>query len=460
VIEPEEGWVLFHNGTIRLGDERGTTAEALLAKDGRVFLAGEEQRLRSLVGAAAREVDLGGGFAVPGLQDAHGHVEALGALLEGVGHDPAAGAGAGPPPRSPRAGCGGVGSSRPATVRRRILRAQALLLSLGLTGVHDLGLSPTAAEVYAELARTGELRLRVAGYLDGDDGLPRGAKPVSEGPAGRFRVVGARLSADGELDGHDAALERDYADRPGHRGRLRASAEQLEERVRACLAAGLQPAVHAVGDRAARVALDAIERALADPVGRPAPVAGPRLEHAPLVAPPDRWRLQRLGVVPSVQPGRALAGEAWAAARLGAERLREADRWTRLAPDTDRLALGSDFPRGSPDPLAGLAGARRDGGLTAEEALHGATRGAAGAVGEGASRGRLVPGSFADLTVLDADPVAGSPAELLAARVRLTVVEGEVVYRSPAAARAEARGNPRPGGGLDGALPLSSGQEP
>jgi len=133
----------------------------------------------------------------------------------------------------------------------------------------------------------------------------------------------------------------------------------------------------------------------------------------------------------------------WAPERLGEERVPGAYAWRRLAPDTSVLAFGSDFPVEDPNPLAGLYAAvtrqtvagTPEGGfpervhrLSMQEALAGFTTGAARAVHQEDRRGRLAPGYFADLTVIDRDPFEVPPAELLSARVLMTVVNGEVVF--------------------------------
>ena len=118
-----------------------------------------------------------------------------------------------------------------------------------------------------------------------------------------------------------------------------------------------------------------------------------------------------------------------------------------LAPELGRLAFGSDFPNYDPDPLRGLYAARTrgeetEGGPPSDRvpfpqtldplsALSGYTSGAAFACRQDARRGRLSVGFAADLTVLTVDPIACAPEELLDARVRMTVVNGEIVYRSP-----------------------------
>ena len=133
----------------------------------------------------------------------------------------------------------------------------------------------------------------------------------------------------------------------------------------------------------------------------------------------------------------------WAEARIGPERILGGYAWKRLRGPHAPLAFGSDFPVESENPLLGLYAARTrtdangkppggwypDQALDGAEALAGFTSGAAHAAREEDRRGKLLPGYFADLTVLDLDPVTCEPAALLDAQVVMTVIEGEVVYR-------------------------------
>jgi len=139
--------------------------------------------------------------------------------------------------------------------------------------------------------------------------------------------------------------------------------------------AGFQPCVHAIGDRANRIVLDAFEAAL-----RSAPSADvrPRVEHAQVLAPEDIPRFAALHVIASMQPTHATSDMPWAEARVGAERLRGAYAWRTLSTSGAMLAFGSDFPVERPEPLEGLyaavARADRDGKTGRRMARRGAPR--------------------------------------------------------------------------------------
>jgi hypothetical protein len=332
-----------------------------------------------------------------------------------------------------------------ATIRRRLLLAQEALLAQGLVCVHDMGIDAQTAEVLVELEREGALRLRVLAYLWANDGLDaataaRFPRPSDLDPGSRLRVVGAKLMLDGALGSRGAALLEPYADAPDETGLLRMDGERFGARVAEVAAAGLQPATHAIGDRANRLALDVYAALLArDPLLR---ALRPRIEHAQVVSAADWARFDELGVVASMQPTHATTDMRWAEDRIGAERLRGAYAWRRLTARADWLAFGSDFPVEPSDPLLGLYAARTrqdadgrppggwlsDQRLCGVEALAAFTSGAARAAREEDERGLLLEGYRADMTVLSVDPIYDAPLALRTAHVLATVVDGEVVF--------------------------------
>ncbi|MEM7308132.1 MAG: amidohydrolase [Planctomycetota bacterium] len=529
--------LLITGGTIHLGDGAGTTVEALLVRDGRVAFAGELAGAVLAAGEDVRPLNLGGATAVPGLQDAHGHLLGLGALLEAVdlqdtrsyeevieriaaraaelapgtwitgrGWDHTRWPDAEFPHHAPlsdrvpdhpvlvsrvdghaalanaralsAAGLDGVLDPVPTVeggrvhvddagratgvlvdtamqlvgrhvpepdagdLRRHLLHAQRKLLAEGLTCVHDMGLSPAELALLRELEASGELRLRVHAYLWGNGGLnaPALAPLLAERGGPCVQLSGVKLMIDGALGSRGAALLHPYHDAPDEVGLLRMEQDELEALVATCAELRLQPAIHAIGDRGNRAVLDAFERQAERDTGFLA--LRPRVEHAQVVAEADWPRFAAMGAIPSMQPRHATSDMRWAGERVGPERLRGAYAWRRLTADNAPLAFGSDFPVEPSAPLLGLYAARTRqdeagqpaGGFQPEqrmsgaEALAGFTSGAAFAVREEDERGQLRPGWFADLTVLDVDPVTCEPARLLDARVLLTVIEGEVVF--------------------------------
>jgi len=328
-----------------------------------------------------------------------------------------------------------------ATRRHRILAAQQALFACGLTGMHDMGTAPETLAVLRELGESGELKLRVASYLWGNEGLaPFGKIEPERDLDAKLRIVGAKLMVDGALGSRGAALLEDYADAPGERGLLQQSSEAFQARVDEVFAAGLQPAAHAIGDAGNRRVLDAYALALSKEkkLGR----LRPRLEHAQVVAREDWVRFGTLGVIPSMQPTHATSDMRWAETRLGPERVEGAYAWKRLAGPSAPLAFGSDFPVERPHPLEGIyaavtradregqppGGWHPDQRLDVHAALAAFTDGSAYAAHEETRRGKLLVGYAADLSVFDRDPLVGEPRVLLEAQPMMTVVDGEIVW--------------------------------
>ena len=539
--EPGPPETLFYNGHIYLGAPEWKQVDALLVRDDRVVAAGTEEEVKH---ASKRQfvnhVDLDGGWAVPGLQDAHGHVEGYGASLENVdlrgvasfdevvarvkstaakltagtwiqgrGWDqnlwpdksfPNHAALSAAVPNHPvclsridghavlvnqraleLAHLDGVAASEDivpggrmlldgdhkptgvfvdngadlfapvipepddATLERRLLLAQEHLLALGITAVHDMGVGPKTLGAMERVREHGRLKMRLIEYLsDAGDASEAtwSAGRIASDARDLLSVVGVKLYADGALGSRGAALLEPYSDDPKNVGLLVTSTETLAARIAVAAKLGLQPAVHAIGDRANRGVLDAYEAQMKlDPNFA---ALRPRIEHAQVVAPADWPRFAALGVIPSMQPTHATSDMRWAVDRLGPERTKGAYAWRRLAPDLSTLAFGSDFPVEKPDPLEGVYAALTrqdangwpDGGFTpdqkldAREALAAFTLGAARAARQEDRRGRLAPGYCADMTVLDVDPLHCEPRALLGEHVRMTVVNGEIAYRA------------------------------
>jgi predicted amidohydrolase YtcJ len=531
---------LFHNGRIYLNDEQNTVATALLVKDGRVIAAGDRAEIEKRPEAAsAKRVDLLQGTAVPGLQDAHGHLEWFAGALEtldlrgapsyaamiervrgvaqkqkegtwivGRGWDQNQWADKALPhhlllssqvPKHPvfllrvdghaalvnkaalvAAKLDGVidpdlkiAGGRVVTddeglasgvlldeaiqcveklipledvkVRlARMMRAQDSLLALGLTAVHDMGTKPATLALLKDMRRAGQLKLRVVSYIWGNGELTDESLkdlPLTDPGVDRLCIPGVKFMADGALGSRGAALFEDYSDAPGERGYLILNESELGARLALIAKRRLQPAVHAIGDRANNMVLNLYETlAAAFPELKD---LRPRIEHAQVVAPKDWPRFPELKVVPSMQPVHAISDMAWAVARLGESRTRGAYAWRALAPELGKLAFGSDFPMESPNPLLGIYAARtrqneealpKDGftpeqRLDARAALAGFTSGAAYACFQDDRRGRLKVGYFADLSVFNCDPITCAPSDLLKAQVLMTVIDGEVVYK-------------------------------
>ncbi|MGL5819330.1 MAG: amidohydrolase [Phycicoccus sp.] len=341
---------------------------------------------------------------------------------------------------------------RPLAVRvRAVERATRHLASLGVTWVQDAWVEADDVDAWLAAAGQGELHCAVnlALYADPRRGVGQLDRLVELRERVRrhgdplLTAETVKLFADGVVEGGTAALLEPY-DGPecSHRGMLVWEPGALAEVVAAVDAAGFQPHLHAIGDRAVRAALDALE--VAQRAGDPRPGRRPVLAHAQLVDDADRRRIAALGVVVNAQPLWAQLDpvmELLTVPRLGEQRASRQYPWATLSGLGGRLAFGSDWPVSSADPLEGIAvacsrqtehGAPAGGWtpherLTVPAALTAYTRGTAYQAGRAA--GTLRPGDDADLVRLDRDPFAvAAPHELARVRVTHTWCRGRLTH--------------------------------
>ncbi len=327
------------------------------------------------------------------------------------------------------------------TLRRALERAMAEAARLGLTGVHDAGVSLETLHLLKELADSGQLPIRVYAMADGDNAalawLCENGLYAHAG--GRLQMRAVKLYMDGALGSRGAALLADYSDDPDNRGLLVTPEQRIVSAIEKAVRCGVQANTHAIGDRGNRIVLDAYERLL--PTDQRASRRF-RVEHAQIVAGDDLPRFANLEVIASMQPIHATSDMPWAQARIGRERLFGAYAWQRLLDSGARLAFGSDFPVEPVSPWFGLYAAitRQDadgeptGGWLAEQrvdlrtAFRGFTLDAAYAGFAEDEVGSLAPGKRADFIVLDSDPFRLSPTALRETQVRATYVDGRRVH--------------------------------
>lgn len=290
------------------------------------------------------------------------------------------------------------------------------MLSLGLTGVHDPGIGREALGRFQRKLAAGQLHTRLYAMTDGAgatlDWLCANG-PVAD-PSGRLFMRATKLYGDGALGSRGAALLEDYSDDPGNRGLLFLEADAMQAQIDKVLDCGFQAAVHAIGDRANRVVIDALAASIAAHPDNP---GRHRVEHAQVLSAEDLGRFAELDIIAAMQPTHATSDMYWAEDRVGPERIRFAYAWRSLLADGARLAFGSDFPVEAVDPRLGLFAAvsRKDldgwpeGGwypdeaVTRAEALRGFTLDAAYAGFMEDLVGSLEPGKRADFVVLDRD---------------------------------------------------------
>src|SRR5262245_28941543 len=357
----------------------------------------------------------------------------------------------------------------PAELEAGLRRALAYLNRLGITAVQEASADRPGLEAYRAMERRGELSLRVVAALGTAtiaEELPpeKRADPAaivaslvalrSEFASPRIRPTAAKIFADGVIEARTAAMLEPYLDRPGFRGEPNYSPEQLDALVAALVRQGFSVHIHAIGDRAVRISLDALEAAGAR---RGAGSARHQLAHIEVIQAEDMPRFRTLGVIANFQPLWAYADPYIIDLTLPA-----------LAPETVRriypigsaeragapIAFGSDWSVTSPDPLSGIQVAVTRQGLDGkpepflpdeairlDTALAAYTIGSAYALGIEAETGSIEVGKLADLVVLSHDLFALPPGRIASAKVLLTLLEGEPVFRDAAFAW-DARGRP------------------
>jgi predicted amidohydrolase YtcJ len=316
--------------------------------------------------------------------------------------------------------------------------AQKEALGVGLTGVHDFD-STLAWEAFQELEAQGELKLRVLKGIPHEQLSAAISLGLRSGFGGERLTLGpVKIFADGALGSQTAWMIAPF-EGTWSVGVARLSPSQLFDDVLRANRSGIACAVHAIGDAACRVVLDAFEGAAAQ-TGKTA--VRNRIEHAQLLQSDDIGRLSRLGVAASMQPLHATS-DMIIAERYWAKRCRGAYAWRSILDTGAVLAFGSDCPVEVCDPLAGIHAAvtrrRADGSpgaqgwrpeqrLTVAEAVHAYTVGAAYAGGREADLGSVSPGKRADLTVLDTDIFSIEAHDIRNAKVAATIVGGRIEY--------------------------------
>jgi predicted amidohydrolase YtcJ len=297
-------------------------------------------------------------------------------------------------------------------IQNAIRAAGQHFASLGITTVHEMAAQPLSyLKEQGKLASQPEFPVRVWACIDQEyinqDYLEQAdfKLPSNE----HFQLRGAKFFADGALGSLTALMLEPYAGTtetgfPVH------GLDFMKERFPLAIKAGLTPVIHAIGDRANRDVLDALEstRHLWQPLNM-----RPRIEHAQHLQPSDVSRFTKLGVIPSVQPIH-YRFDAKRIAELLPDRVERAHAWRVLTDSGAHIPLGSDTPVATPDVILGLQTAcsrhSEDGSvigsqtLTIDEALAGYTKHAAHAVSWEHRSGQIRAGYNADVVILSHDP--------------------------------------------------------
>jgi len=332
-----------------------------------------------------------------------------------------------------------------------ILDAQRTLHALGITACQEASLDESLFEPYRSVAERGELTMRTEGNLlwrddAGDEVIEELLERRAHGTVGRLRLRGVKLFQDGVVESYTAAMLEPYRDSEGSvTGRYGASLfepERLDRIVGLLDANGFQVHIHAIGDRAVRESLDALEAAAALNGRRD---ARHHLAHVQFAGASDMPRFGELGVVANVTPYWAvLSGYVcdltlpFVSKEAGASMY----PFASILRHGGRLAFGSDWTVSTPDPLLQLEVAvtrRRPGEdsdealipderLTLSQAISAATMGSAYVNHRDHETGSIEPRKLADLVILDRDLLDRGAGAIGEARVVTTLVEGVPVY--------------------------------
>lgn len=322
---------------------------------------------------------------------------------------------------------------------KALLNAQKNCFAVGLTGVHDAGLDADEVKLIDSMQKAGSLKMRINAMLSP---TPQNYESyISKGvyQTDRLTVRSIKMYADGALGSRGALLLKPYSDSPKNFGIQVEPTEKLDSVCAMAYKHGYQVCTHCIGDAAVRLMLDLYSKYL--PQGNDLRW---RIEHSQVVDPADLPRYGECNVIPSVQTTHATSDMLWAGNRLG-ERIRYAYAYKSLLNQNGWLPNGSDFPIEDINPLYGFyaavarintngesqSGFQMENALTREQALRAMTIWAAKSCFEENSKGSIEPGKLADFVVLDTDLMSCELRESFKARVLLTVINGEIVYKQP-----------------------------
>jgi predicted amidohydrolase YtcJ len=345
---------------------------------------------------------------------------------------------------------------------RAMLEAQAHLHRLGITSWQDAGVGalwglPDPLPIYQRLATSGKLTARVVGALwwEAADGLSQVDRLIArreEAMVGRFRADAVKVMQDGVCENCTGAMLAPYSGNPDHvtpTGLSFIDPDELKEVARALIQNRFHIHMHAVGDRAVRECLDALEAASAiDPEHR----GRHQIAHLDVVNPSDIHRFATLDVIANLQALWARRDKEIVERKLpllGPERESQHFPFGDLHRAGARLAMGSDWPVTDPNPLWAIYTAvnrtappedphgtgveaqtcplEPQQALSIETALEAYTLGSAYANGMEREVGSITVGKLADVVVLDRPILSG--LGLSGALPQLTMVGGEAVYR-------------------------------
>jgi len=316
------------------------------------------------------------------------------------------------------------------------------LLKLGITSMHDAGISHDDYHLFIDQVAQGNAKVRIYGMLSAADPhldtmLERGY--ISDNKD-MLSIRSVKIYGDGALGSRGAALLKPYSDDPHNSGLLVTQPKELRQLYQQILAHKFQINIHAIGDRANRLALDEFEFAFkTQPYSKK---LRHRVEHAQVINVNDIPRFKQLGILPSMQPTHATSDKNMAEDRVGKERLKGAYAWQSFVKQGSKVIAGSDFPVELANPFYGLHAAvtRQDRNnqpesgwlkheaLDIKQAFKAFTIDAAYGAHQEKTLGGLEPGKWADFILVDRDIFEINPQELWKTQVLETWVAGKQIY--------------------------------
>jgi len=293
--------------------------------------------------------------------------------------------------------------------------------------------------VYEELEKEGKLTLRISEWLPFGASVDRlkALRAHHDAKDPMLHTTMLKGYMDGSLGSRTATLLAPYSDDPKNSGIPRYTQSQLDKMTAERVAAGFQIGFHAIGDRAAEMALNSFENSgIVESKNMRM-----RIEHAQVTTPEQFVRFKKLGVIASMQPNHLLTDMNWAESRIGAERAKSSYGWKQFLDAGVHLAFGTDYPVEPITPFRGIYSAvtrKNEEGtktyvgtpLTIDQAIAAYTTGSAYAEFAEKWKGTLAPGMVADFVVLDRDITKVKPEEILKTKVLRTVVAGKTVYEA------------------------------
>lgn len=331
-----------------------------------------------------------------------------------------------------------IPSPSKATLRKALLSACDTALREGVTCIHFMSCTPRDFDVMQELRRRSELPVRIRVYFAADhldDAVS--SSMIRDRGNDMLRVSGVKIMLDGSLGARTARLTRPYSDDPGNKGISLCSRRRLLDLLRKSRQMKLQAAVHAIGDEACAIALQALAAVWNDEAG----LRQQRLEHASVLTRDLLRRMKRMRLKVSVQP-QFILSDFWVVERVGPRRARFVYALRSLMDAGLTVAGGSDSPIERLSPFAGIYAAVTRGRfegreilrysererLTTEQSLGLYTTNAASACLEDSLMGSVQPGKYGDLAVVAEDPMNVPLHRLKDLKVVMTVVAGKIAY--------------------------------